>query len=64
MKGGDIMRDKVIFVDFTKTKVKNKKETIFSKLKNLFRKIFSSTSSNPSDPNDTKKVIRYNRDIS
>ncbi len=58
------MRDKVIFVDFTKTKVKNKKETIFSKLKNLFRKIFSSTSSNPSDPNDTKKVIRYNRDIS
>jgi hypothetical protein len=64
MKGGDIMRDKVIFVDFTKSKVKNKKETIFSKLKNLFRKIFSSTGSNPSDPNDTKKIIRYNRDIS
>ncbi|NMM61623.1 hypothetical protein HBE96_02720 [Clostridium sp. P21] len=57
------MRDKVIFVDFTKTKTKRKKHSLLSILKNFFIKIFSSTN-NPSDPNDTKKIIRYNRDIS
>ncbi|WP_161782734.1 hypothetical protein [Clostridium drakei] len=58
------MRDKVIFVDFTRNK--NKKQSMLSMLKNFFRKIFSSenTPSNPSDPSDTKKVIHYNRDIS
>lgn len=61
MKGGNIMRDKVIFVDFTKNK--NKKQSILSILKNFFRKIFNSTNT-PSDPSDTKKVIHYNRDIS
>ncbi|WPC41996.1 hypothetical protein [Clostridium sp. JS66] len=55
------MRDKVIFVDFTKNK--NKKQSILSILKNFFRKIFNSTNT-PSDPSDTKKVIHYNRDIS
>lgn len=64
MKGGNIMRDKVIFVDFTKNK--NKKQSMLSMLKSFFRKIFNSanTPSNPSDPSDTKKVIHYNRDIS
>ncbi|AKA71145.1 hypothetical protein [Clostridium scatologenes] len=58
------MRDKVIFVDFTKNK--NKKQSMLSMLKSFFRKIFNSanTPSNPSDPSDTKKVIHYNRDIS
>lgn len=57
------MRDKLIFVDFTKNNKKNKKETLLWKLKNLLKKIFSSTN-NSSDPDDNKKIINYNKDIS
>lgn len=57
------MRDKVIHVDFTKNTRKNKNETFTSFLKSLFKKLFSSPNK-PSDPNDGKKIIYYNKDIS
>lgn len=57
------MRDKVIFVDFTKNRGKAKKVSLLSRFKNLLKKIFNYTTDS-SDPNNNKKVIRYNRDIS
>lgn len=57
------MRDKVVHVDFTKNTRKNKNEPGISLLKRLFKKLFSSPNK-PSDPNDGKKIIYYNKDIS
>ena len=57
------MRDKVINIDFTKNAKKNKNETLISSLKNFFKKLFRSPNK-PSDPNDSKKIIYYNKDIS
>lgn len=57
------MRDKIIYVNFAKNKRKNKNQTFFSLLKYTFKKLFSSTEK-PSDSNDNKKIIYYNKDIS
>ncbi|MBV7275403.1 hypothetical protein I6U48_21100 [Clostridium sp. PL3] len=57
------MRDKVIHVDFTKNRKNDKNRTFISVLKNLFKKLFYSPN-NPSDPNNDKKIIYYNKDIS
>jgi hypothetical protein len=58
------MIDKVIHVDFTKNKKRNKKTSFLSMLKNLLRKVFSSTNK-PSDPDGKKnKVIYYRKGIS
>lgn len=57
------MRDKVIHIDFSKNKKKDKNHTFISLLKNLFKKSFSSPNK-PSDPDNSKKIIYYNRDIS
>lgn len=57
------MRDKVIFVDFTKNKEKSKRTSLLSRFKNLLKKIFNYKAS-PSDSNNNKKILHYNRDIS
>lgn len=57
------MRDKVIHIDFSKNTKKNKSQSIISFLTNLFKKLFSSPNK-PSDPNDNKKIIYYNKYIS
>lgn len=57
------MRDKVIHIDFTKNKKKDKNFSFISLIKNLFKKLFSSPT-NPSDPDNSKKIIYYNKDIS
>lgn len=58
------MVDKVINVDFSKNKRKNKKDSFFDSLKNVFKKIFSSADE-PTDPDDNKKkVIYYKKGIS
>lgn len=57
------MRDKVVHVDFTKNKKKDKNRTFISVLKSLFKKLFYSPNK-PSDPDNSKKIIYYNKDIS
>lgn len=58
------MINKVISVDFTKNKRKNKKESLFTSLKNLLKKTFSSADE-LTDPNgDSKKIIYYKKGIS
>lgn len=57
------MRDNVIHINFAKNKRNNKNDTFISFLKSLFKKLFSSPNK-PSDPNDDKKIIYYNKDIS
>lgn len=57
------MRDKVIYIDFSKNKKRHKKEPFILILKNILTKIFSSANKN-SNSNKNKKVIYYNKDIS
>lgn len=58
------MNNKIINVDFSKYRRRNKKNSLFSSLKNIFKAIFSSPKG-PNDPeNDNKKVIYYKKGIS
>jgi hypothetical protein len=57
------MRNKIVYVDFTKNNKKNKKYTFVSLLKNLLKRLFISPNK-PSDPNNDRKIIQYNKDIS
>lgn len=58
------MVDKVINVDFSKNRRKNKKDSLFNSLKNMFKKILSSAD-RPNDPDDDKKkIIYYKKGIS
>jgi hypothetical protein len=57
------MRNKIIHIDFTKNKNRNKKQTFFSLLKGFLKRLFSSTHKRSHSDKD-RKIIYYNKDIS
>lgn len=56
------MRNKIIYVDFSKNKRKNNKLTFLSGIKSFIKGLLGYN--NSSTNNNSKKVIHYNRDIS
>ncbi len=58
------MNNKIINVDFSKNRRRNRKNSLFSSLKNIFKSIFSSPKGPTGPENDNRKVIYYKKGIS